>query len=241
MFEIIPAIDLLDGRVVQLEQGDPERATVYSEDPVAVAGRWEAAGARRLHVVDLDGALAGEPRHRHVITRIVASVDMSVQVAGGIRSVDSVRAWVDAGAARVITGTAALTDRDFLRHALDVAADRLVVALDARDGEVRVSGWQQGSGLDVVQTAVALAADGVRRLLVTDIARDGMLTGPNASLLAEVAGMSGVAVIASGGVSSVEDLVTLSALAPVGVEAAIVGSALYRGDLQLADALEAVG
>jgi phosphoribosylformimino-5-aminoimidazole carboxamide ribotide isomerase len=237
---VIPGIDLRDGQVVRLRHGDLDHTTVYDEDPVAVAERWEAAGAQRLHVIDIDGAMSGEPRHRDVITRIVSAVRMAVQVGGGIRTMDTLRAWLDAGASRVLVGTAAIGDPDFLRLALDTVGESVVVALDARDREVRVSGWRESSGIDLVEAAVQLAEAGVPRLLVTDIGRDGTLDGPNLELVAEVARACGVPVISAGGVASLADIRALAELEPAGVEAAVVGKALYTGDLDLAEALQTV-
>lgn len=239
-FEVVPAIDLQDGEVVNLVRGELDRSTTFETDPVAVAERWEAAGARLVHVVDIDGAVAGEPRHTEDITRIVARVDVAVQVGGGIRNRETLLGWLDAGASRVVLGTAALRDPDFLEWALTAAPERVVVALDAKDGELQVSAWREASGLDLLDTAKRLAGVGVRRILCTDIGRDGMLSGPNIELMGQVADAAGVPVIASGGVSSAEDLRQLAALAPRGVEGAIVGRALYTGALDLSDALAAV-
>lgn len=237
-FEVICAIDLSKGEVVRVLQGDLARKTVYATDPVAVAERWRSLGAPRLHVVDLDGAVSGEPRHAAVVARIVERIDVPVQVAGGIRSIDSARAWLDAGADRVVIGTKALTDDAFLAEAVSAFGPRLVVAADARDREIRVSGWREGSGEDVVDAARRMATAGVPRLLVTDVGRDGMLTGPAVELYAELVQAAGVPVIASGGVSGPGDLRALARMD--GVEGAVVGRALYTGDLDLRDALEAV-
>lgn len=221
-------------------QGELERSTTFDTDPLAVAERWEAAGARLVHVVDIDGAIQGQPVHREDITRIVTRVNVAVQVGGGIRTRDALLGWLDAGASRVVIGTAAITDPGFLEWAVGAAPEQVVVALDARERELRVSGWRESSGLDLLDTAKRLAGAGVRRLLCTDIGRDGMLQGPNVELMGEVADAAGVPILASGGVSSAEDLKRLAALAPRGVEGAIVGRALYTGDLDLSDALAAV-
>jgi phosphoribosylformimino-5-aminoimidazole carboxamide ribotide isomerase len=236
--EIVPSIDLSEGKVVRVVQGDLAQKTVYADDPVACARTWAERGATRLHVVDLDGAVAGESRHGDLVRAIVDALDIPVQVAGGIRRVEAALAWLDAGADRVVLGTKALTDPAFLDEVVASLGPRLVVAPDARGREVRVAGWTRGSGEDVVDAAKRLAGAGVVRLLVTDIARDGVLAGPNVELLAEVAEASGLPVIASGGVSKVDDLRALAA-AP-GIEAAIIGRALYTGDVDLAEALEVV-
>lgn len=237
-FEIVPSVDILRGQVVRLRRGEPTAKTVYSDDPVSIAKDWEAQGAVRLHVVDLDGALAGEPSHQEMVTEILRQLDIPVQVAGGIRSVEAGQKWIANGADRVVFGTAALTDLDVLHACVDAFGSRLVVAPDALGREVRVAGWTEGTGEDVVDAARRLAAAGVQRLLVTDIGQDGMLSGPNVELLADVADAAGVPIIASGGVSSVDDL---KALAEVdGIEGAVVGQALYMGTIELTDAVREV-
>lgn len=234
---MIPSIDVMDGRVVRLERGDTSRVTVYSDDPSAVARRWASAGARMIHLVDIDGAVSGEPRNAEAVARAIDAAGVEAQVAGGIRNMLTARSWLEAGAARVVIGTAAFNDPPFLDACVAELGSRLVVAPDARDGEVRLAGWREGSGLELIDAARDLAARGVARLLVTDIARDGVLTGPNLDQLAEVSRASRLPLIASGGVRSVEDL---RALAEVdGVEAAVVGRALYNGDLDLEEALAA--
>lgn len=237
-FEVIPAVDVLGGKVVRLERGEPDAKTVYSDDPVAVAKEWEAQGAARVHVVDLDGAFAGEARHADTLEAVVRAVGIPVQVAGGIRAVGVAEGWLRAGADRVVSGTAALTDDGVLIELVQRLGPRLVVAADVRGREVRVSGWRVGTGEDVVAAARRLAAAGAPRLLVTDVGRDGLLTGPNVGLLAEIAGAAGIPVIASGGVASVEDLIALAGIE--GIEGAIVGKALYSGVIELGDALKAV-
>jgi phosphoribosylformimino-5-aminoimidazole carboxamide ribotide isomerase len=234
-FEVIPSVDILQGHVVRLRRGEPKAKTVYSSDPVAVAKDWEAQGAHRLHVVDLDGALAGEPSHQEMITEIIQKVGIPVQVAGGIRSAEAGQKWITNGADRVVFGTAALTDLEVLHECVEAFGSRLVVAPDALGREVRVSGWKEGTGEDVVDAVRRLAAAGVQRLLVTDIGQDGMLSGPNVDLLADVADAAGVPIIASGGVSSVDDLKALAAVD--GIEGAIVGQALYTGAIELTEAV----
>jgi phosphoribosylformimino-5-aminoimidazole carboxamide ribotide isomerase len=237
-FEVIPSIDLLAGQVVRLERGDYDRKTVYSEDPVGMAMDFEAQGATRLHVVDLDGAATGEPANRIAVSGIVQRVAIPVQVAGGIRSIDRAEELLAAGVDRVVLGTKALTDESFLIRAVEAVGDQLVIAPDARGREVRVSGWTKGTGEDVIDACRRLARAGVVRLLVTDIGVDGMLSGPNVELLSEVVHASGLPLIASGGVSTIDDL---QALANVpGIEGAIVGRALYVGAFDLGDAIKAV-
>ena len=236
--EVIPSIDLLKGQVVRLERGDYEKKTVYSDDPIGVAMDFEAQGATRLHVVDLDGAASGEPANAVAIGGIIQRIAIPVQVAGGVRSVERVEELLARGADRVVLGTKALTDETFLRAALERFADRVVVAPDAKGREVRTDGWTKGTGEDVVAAGRRLADAGVVRLLVTDIGTDGMLSGPNVDLLTEVARTAKIPVIASGGVSSIDDLRALSDVS--GVEAAIVGKALYVNAFDLGDAMKTV-
>ena len=237
-FEVIPSIDLLKGQVVRLERGDYDRKTVFSDDPDAVAREWEGQGATRLHVVDLEGAGSGEPANRIAVQGIIASLGIPVQVAGGIRSIEAAEDLLSFGADRVVVGTKALTDESFLLRAVDVLGRSLVIAPDARAREVRISGWTEGTGEDVTDAAKRLAGVGVQRLLVTDIGTDGMLTGPNVELLGEVAAAAQIPVIASGGVSSIDDLCALAKVP--GLEGAIVGKALYVGAFDLGDAIKAV-
>ena len=236
--EVIPSIDLLKGQVVRLERGDYDRKTVFSDDPLEVAIEFEGQGAKRLHIVDLEGAASGEPANRRAVSDILQRVALPVQVAGGIRSLDAIEDLLALGADRVVVGTKALTDESFLLRAVERFGPRLVIAPDAHAREVRISGWTEGTGEDVTDAVRRLAGAGVQRMLVTDIGTDGMLTGPNVELLGEVAAAAGVPIIASGGVSTIDDL---RALAKVpGVEAAVVGKALYVGAFDLGDAIKAV-
>lgn len=236
-FELYPAVDIRDGRAVRLTQGRADAATEY-DDPIDAALRFAAAGTRWLHVVDLDAAFTGEPRNRHLIERIVEATGCAVQASGGIRTLDDIRAALGFGAARVVVGTMALTDPDFVPAALDVAGERLAVGLDAQGEVLRARGWTEDAG-DLFEVLRRLDALGVARFIYTDIETDGMLSGPNLAMLTRVADATRAAVTASGGVSSVADLTTLAALHPR-VDGAIVGRALYSGDVDLAVALEAV-
>ncbi len=235
--EVIPAIDLRGGRCVRLRQGDFERETVFSGDPLAMARRWQDQGGPRLHLVDLDGAATGEPAHLEVISAIVAALDIPVQVGGGIRSAATARAWLEVGVERVVIGTAAVRDPDMVRDVCRVHGNhRVVVSVDARDGMVALQGWTEASEVSVLELAHRMAELGVKRLLYTDIARDGMLTGPDLDTNARLARETGMAVLASGGVSSVEDIRQLAA---TGAEGVIVGRALYTGAVSLPEAVAA--
>jgi 1-(5-phosphoribosyl)-5-[(5-phosphoribosylamino)methylideneamino] imidazole-4-carboxamide isomerase/N-(5'phosphoribosyl)anthranilate isomerase len=236
-FELFPAVDIRDGRAVRLTQGRADAATEY-DDPIDAALRFAATGTRWLHVVDLDAAFTGEPRNRHLIEQIVTATGCAVQASGGIRTLDDVRAALGFGAQRVVVGTMALTDPDFVPAALEVAGDRLAVGLDANGTVLRARGWTEDAG-DLFEVLARLDALGVARFVYTDIETDGMLSGPNLEMLTRVAEATSAAVTASGGVSSVADLVALAQLHPR-VDAAIVGRALYSGDVDLAEALAAV-
>jgi phosphoribosylformimino-5-aminoimidazole carboxamide ribotide isomerase len=236
--EVIPSIDLLKGQVVRLERGDYDRKTVFSDDPLSVAIEFEGQGAKRLHIVDLEGAASGEPANRRAVSDILQRVALPVQVAGGIRSLDAIEDLLALGADRVVVGTKALTDESFLLDAVGRFGRRLVIAPDAHAREVRISGWTEGTGEDVTDAVRRLASVGVQRMLVTDIGTDGMLIGPNVDLLGEVAQAAGVPIIASGGVSTIDDLLALAKVP--GVEAAIVGKALYVHAFDLGDAIKAV-
>jgi len=236
-FELIPAIDLRGGRAVRLFQGDYDRETVFSDDPVAIARRWEAEGATRLHVVDLDGARSGEPVNRPVIERILDDATIPVQVSGGLRDAEAVERVLAAGAARAILGTV-LTDPRLARPLLERFGDRVIAGIDARDGRVAVRGWRETLELDAVDLAQELAAAGARRVIFTDIGRDATLRGPNLEAMRRMAESVPVPVIASGGVGRIEDIRDLAALTCL--EGVIVGRALYTGAVSLPEALAAV-
>ena len=239
--EIIPAVDIRGGRCVRLDQGDYERETVFADDPVAVAQRWEKAGARRLHVVDLDGARDGKPQNEDVIRRVIEAVSVAVQVGGGVRDISVIDRYVKAGADRVAMGTAAVKDQTTLVNAVSLFRERIIVGVDSRDGMAATAGWRGPSALPAARLVPQLSAAGVERSFFTDVARDGMLGGPNFRAIQEVvehaAGLpSPMAVIASGGVSTVEHLKRLRL---IGVEGVIIGMALYTGALDIAEALAA--
>ena len=230
-FRLIPAIDVLEGRVVRLSQGRRKAVTIEGGDPVELARRFRDEGARRLHLVDLDGAFSGMPT-LHLVERVAAAGGLPLQVGGGYRTTAAIASAIVAGADRVMVGTAALSP-SFLAEAATRFAERLVVAIDVRDGEVAVDGWTRTSGTTPATLAGDCAGAGVARLLVTSTARDGSLAGPDLDLLAEVL-LAGLPVIAAGGISSVEDLL---AVRDLGCEAAVAGSALLAGRFTLAEAL----
>ena len=232
--EVIPAVDVRGGRAVRLHQGDYDRETVFDDDPFAAAARWVEEGARRVHVVDLDGAREGRQANAAVTRAIVEGVDAAVQIGGGIRDLDTLRATLDLGAARVVLGTAAVRDPALLREAVALARERLIVSVDARDGIVRVEGWTEGSEVEAAPFVRELAAIGVERIVYTDIDRDGVRGSPNFEMYEALVSETSIAVIAAGGVSTLDDLRRLSAC---GVEAAIVGRALYTGEVSLPEAL----
>ncbi len=232
---LYPAIDLLDGRCVRLHQGDYDRATVYGDDPVGQARRFEAEGAPWIHVVDLDAARTGTPANRETIAAVAAAVDIPVQASGGVRRRDDAEALWAAGVRRVVLGTAAVEDPDLVAGL--VPDGEVAVGLDARGRQLAVRGWEEASELDVVEAADGFSRLGVAALVVTQIERDGTLEGPDLGLLEAVLEVATVPVVASGGVGSVEHLRSLTALALDGV---IVGRALYDGKVTVAAALEAL-
>ena len=234
---ILPAIDIKDGQCVRLYQGDYAQVTTYDADPVQVAQRWQEAGARWLHVVDLDGAASGQPVNLALIARMRAATALHIEVGGGMRSLIHIEHMLDAGIERVILGTVALTDRTLLEEALKRWGERIAVGLDARNGQVAIAGWRETSRVQATALATELSASGVQRFIYTDIARDGALRGPNLVALQEMQQAiqdTKAVLIASGGVSSLADL---RAIAALGVEGAIIGKAIYTGDVDLAGAI----
>jgi len=235
---IFPAIDLRKGKCVRLTQGREDAETVYAGDPVAVARAWAERGAPWLHVVDLDGAFAGEPRQLQVVGEIVANVAVPVQLGGGLRDLEQIGAALSLGVTRVILGTVAITNPEIVEAACrEFGQDRIVVGLDARDGFVAVKGWKNVTTRHVLEMAREIKSRGGERVIFTDTARDGMLTGPNFKAVQELARESGLRVIASGGIGSLQDLVKLRELEGQGVEGVILGKALYEGRIRLEEAL----
>ncbi len=243
-FVIYPAIDLRHGRVVRLRQGDPDAATVFSDDPAATAQRWANEGAAWLHVVNLDGALGGEatpgdaPINLVRLREIREAAPLLIQYGGGIRTLDDIARVLDKGASRAVLGTVAVRQPEIVGEAVkEFGAEAIVVALDARDGYVTVEGWQAATTIEVKDAALLMRDLGVVRLLFTDVSRDGMLSGPNIEATEALARGSELAVIASGGVASLDQVAALARRVASGIEGGIVGQALYAGEISLRDAL----
>ena len=237
---LFPAIDIRNGRCVRLTEGKFECETVFAEDPAEMAVRWADAGAEYLHVVDLDGALAGQSSNTEVIKRILAKVKMPVQVGGGIRTLANIENMLALGVTRVILGSVAVRDPELVREACQKFPGQVVVGIDAKNGEVAVEGWGIGGGIGAIELAKKMAAVGVEHIIFTDISRDGMLSGVNVEATAELAKASGVKVIASGGVSSLADIKALQVHEADGIEGCIIGKAIYTGALDLKEALAAL-
>jgi phosphoribosylformimino-5-aminoimidazole carboxamide ribotide isomerase len=238
---VFPAIDLKAGQVVRLAEGDMDRATTYGDDPAEWAARFADAGAEYLHVVDLDGAFAGESRNRQAVEAILAAFPGKVQLGGGIRTPQAVDGWVALGVSRVVIGTAALTDPAFVRAMAHEHPWRIVVAVDARDGMVATAGWAEVSDVPAAELAHRFEDAGVAAVLFTDIGRDGLLKGCNVEATVALARATALPVIASGGVKGIEDIQSLVAHAEDGIEGVITGRAIYEGRLDLADAIAVAG
>lgn len=236
---LIPAIDLKDGKCVRLRQGEMDQVTRYSDDPAAMAEHWQSLGARYLHVVDLDGAVTGTPRHLSHIEAITRRLGIPVQVGGGIRNTSTIRAYLSCGVDRVVIGTAALQDADFLAAAATEFPDKILIGIDVKQGLVAVHGWKTVSSLTPRQVFESIKDLPLGGMVFTDISRDGMLAGPNISALREVVDISPFPVIASGGVTVLKDVQTIQALGSR-ISGIIIGKALYEGTLDLKAALEMV-
>ena len=235
---IIPAIDLKDGLCVRLEQGRMESATVFSKEPGKAAAQWADKGARRLHVVDLNGAMAGKPRNESAIKAIIAAVDsdIPVQLGGGIRDLDTIERYLDDGVSFIVIGTAAVKNPGFLHEACDAFPGHIIVGLDAKDGKVATDGWSKLTGHDVVDLAKRFQDYGVEAVIYTDIGRDGMMTGVNIEATVRLAQALTVPVIASGGLNGLDDLRRLLAVESEGISGCITGRAIYEGKLDFAAA-----
>ena len=237
---IIPAIDLKDGHCVRLEQGDMRKVTVFSEDPASMASQWAERGAKRLHVVDLNGARQGKPINEQAVKDIVGAIDsdIPVQLGGGIRDLDTIERYLDDGVSFVILGTAAVKNPGFLHEACDAFPGHIIVGLDAKDGQVATDGWSKLTKHDVIDLAKRFQDYGVEAVIYTDIGRDGMMTGVNIDATVRLAQALTVPVIASGGLNSLEDVRRLRAVEGEGIAGAITGRAIYEGKLDFAEALK---
>jgi len=236
---ILPAIDLRGGQCVRLEQGDYDRETVFDRDPLAVAQRFETEGARWLHMVDLDGARDGEPANLDAVARVAQTVGMQVELGGGIRSTDTVARVLDLGVARVIVGTRAVREPDWLADIARAYPGRVALGLDARSGDVAVEGWRQSTGRTVADVVASAETLPLAAIIYTDIAKDGMMAGPNVEATADLARRTAVPVIASGGVSTLDDVARLRATGAI--HGAIIGRALYEGSMTVQAAIAAAG
>ncbi len=234
--QIWPAIDLRGGRCVRLQQGDYDRETVFGDDPATAARSWVKQGAQYLHLVDLDGARDGQAVNREAVLAILAAVDIPCELGGGIRDDQSLRDWLDAGMTRLVIGTRALTDLDWFRRTCERFPGRLVLGLDARDGQLATDGWLKTSRQGAIEFAQQVQDEPLAAIVYTDIAKDGMLAGPNLAAISALRAAVDVPLIASGGVTTAEDV---RQLAEIGVAGCIIGRALYEGKLTLADAIEA--
>ncbi len=233
---LIPAIDLKDGRCVRLRQGRMDDETIFSDDPVDVAGRWVEAGARRLHLVDLNGAFAGEPVNGEVIQAIAKRYpDLPIQVGGGIRDEATIQAYLDVGVTYVIIGTQAVKEPEFVARACKAFPGHVMVGLDAKDGKVAINGWAEITEHNVVDMAKQFEQDGVEAIVYTDIGRDGMLTGPNVEATQALAEAINIPVVASGGITNIDDIRALCGVESSGINSAITGRAIYEGTLDFAE------
>ncbi len=234
---IIPAIDLKDGQCVRLRQGLMEDSTVFSDDPVAMAGTWVAQGARRLHLVDLNGAFAGTPVNGKIVREIAKTYpDLPIQIGGGIRSFETIESYLEAGVSYVIIGTQAVKDPDFVLQACERYPGHIIVGLDAKDGKVATEGWAEVSETLAIDLAKQFEQAGVSAIVYTDISRDGMMQGVNVEATVRLAQVAGIDVIASGGVTNMDDIRALAAVADCGISGAITGRAIYEGTLDIAQA-----
>lgn len=237
---VFPAIDILGGKAVRLSQGDYDRVTVYNDDPVAQAREFAEQGAEWIHVVDLDGARDGVPGNLEVIDRIVHTVGVDVEIGGGIRTIDTMLQLVGAGASRLVLGTSLVTNPDFVREAVDTFGEVVVAGVDARDGEVQIAGWREGARVRAHELVAELRDFGIRHLVYTDVARDGMQSGINAEVYRAIAAEAGFPVVVSGGISTLDDVRACLELGPDVVEGFISGRAIYEGTISVPEVLALV-
>ena len=236
---IIPAIDIRNGKCVRLIQGKADAETVFSDDPVAMALKWESKGAEFLHVVDLDGAFSGESKNLGIIEKIANAISIPIELGGGIRDKFAVDKVFQAGVYRAILGTSALKNPDFVEEMCKLYDEKIAVGIDARDGKVAIKGWTEVEEKTAIEFAIQIKEYGVKAIIYTDISRDGMLIGPNILATKNLAiAVSGIDIIASGGMSSIEDIKKLKEIEPYGVTGVIIGKALYTGNIQLEDAIK---
>ncbi len=233
---IYPAVDIKDGKCVRLSQGKFNDVTVYSENPVDMALKWERAGAGYLHVIDLDGARHGEPQNIAVVSEVAVKLGIPVQLGGGIRTIEIIENVLSKGVQRVILGTSAVEDPELVKTALKTFEHNIVIGIDAKDGHVAIEGWEKTSKFTAVEFARKMESLGAKTIIYTDISKDGMLSGPNLNAMEEMAGAVKVEIICAGGVSSIKDVINLK---NAGISGAIIGKAIYTGDIDLAEAIEA--
>ncbi len=241
LMEIIPAIDLLEGTCVRLNQGDYNKVTCFNKDPVAQALSWQEQGATRLHLVDLDGAKSGEPVNDLSIKKIISALDIPIQLGGGIRSIERAQELIDYGLERVILGTIAIENPALVKVLAERHPERIIIGIDAKEGKVATRGWLAQSNIEASELARSFCDIPLASIIFTDIATDGTLAGPNIKAMREIASASNFPIIASGGVGSMSDLLSLLTLEPYGVEGVIVGRALYDGAFDLKEANQALG
>lgn len=239
--ELIPAIDMMDGKCVRLSQGKFDQVTVFADDPSEMAKKWEAEGASRLHLVDLNGSRAGAPQETQAIKKIIKSINIPVELGGGIRTLKTAKEMLELGVGRVIIGTSAAKDSDLAEAFFKELGEQAVLGVDAKDGHVAISGWEQVTKETAVEFTLRMQNLGAKRVIYTDISRDGMLKGVNLPAMAAMAKALTIPVIASGGVTNIDDIKNLSKFESVGIEGAILGKALYTGNLNFSEALSALG
>jgi phosphoribosylformimino-5-aminoimidazole carboxamide ribotide isomerase len=235
---IIPAIDLKEGQCVRLSQGQMDRATVYSQNPAEVARRWESTGAQRIHIVDLDGAVSGKPKNKNVIRSIRSAISIPVQLGGGIRDIKTIDEYLAAGIDDIILGTAAIKNPELLEKSCKMFPGKIIIGIDARNDRVSVQGWTEETEISAIDFAQQLDSSAVSAIIFTDIKRDGMLVGPNIESTTQLAKAVAIPVIASGGVSCIEDIKRLLEIESFGVKGIIIGRALYTGDIDLRECIE---
>ncbi len=235
---IIPAVDIKEGRCVRLKQGIASEETIFSDQPEEMAKRWYDMGAQRIHVVDLDGAFSGRPVNIRLIEKIVKNVPAEIEIGGGIRDIDTIKRYIEIGVKYVILGTVAIKNSDMVIEASEIFPGRIILGIDARDGKIAVEGWTKGEDVTPIEIAKRFESSKISSIIYTDIKRDGMKTGPNIDVIKKLASSTNIPIIASGGISSIEDIKRLLPLKSYGVEGVIIGRALYDGDINLAEAIK---